>query len=254
LKSKSTEHGPDPVADQHSGSIVYVVDDDLSVREALGNLLRSVGLKAVLFHSAQDFMRQRRPADVPACLVLDVRLPGQSGLELQAELTRSGDRIPIIFITGHGDVPMSVRAMKGGAVEFLQKPFREQDLLDAIHLALMRNPGSQPAPAAPVAGTDTGAAHDDAGPREMLAKNIQMGRAIFSWSQEELGAHCELHRTHISALERKELNVGVDTVDRVAAAFGVPPYVMLTRPLHAQTLLLQAFNASGSKGRRGSRH
>src|SRR5580698_9815053 len=101
---------------------VYVVDDDLSVRKALGNLLRSVGLSVQLFASADEFLRHER-ADGPACLVLDVRLPGASGLDLQAELAELGSRIPIIFITGHGDVQMSVRAMKAGALEFLQKPF-----------------------------------------------------------------------------------------------------------------------------------
>jgi FixJ family two-component response regulator len=110
---------------------VYVVDDDLAVREALSSLIRSVGLSVESFASAQAFMQHPRP-DAPACLVLDVRMPGLSGIELQRELGRAGQRIPIIFITGHGDIPMTVRAMKAGAVDFLPKPFRDQDLLDVI--------------------------------------------------------------------------------------------------------------------------
>jgi FixJ family two-component response regulator len=119
-------------------AIVYVVDDDASMREALESLIRSVGLKVTTFISAQDFLRSERP-DAPACLVLDVRLPGLSGLDLQRELTQAGIQLPVIFITGHGDIPMTVRAMKAGAVEFLTKPFRDQDLLDAIGQALDRD-------------------------------------------------------------------------------------------------------------------
>ena len=115
--------------------IVFVVDDDPSMREALIDLLASVGLSVEAFKSAPEFLERRRP-DAPACLVLDVRLQGLSGLDLQRELLRTEAPIPIIFITGHGDIPMSVRAMKEGAVEFLPKPFRDQDLLDAIQGAI----------------------------------------------------------------------------------------------------------------------
>lgn len=111
--------------------IVFVVDDDLSVREALSSLIRSVGLQVQTFASAKEFLDFERP-NVPACLVLDVRMPGLNGLELQRELALGTRRLPIVFITGHGDIPMTVRAMKAGAVDFLPKPFREQDLLDAI--------------------------------------------------------------------------------------------------------------------------
>ncbi len=114
---------------------VNVVDDDQSVRDALQSLLRSVGLKPRLFTSVADFLASPLP-DGPSCLVLDVRLPGKGGLDLQADLAAAGVTVPIIFITGHGDIPMSVRAMKAGAVEFLTKPFRDQDLLDAIQTAL----------------------------------------------------------------------------------------------------------------------
>jgi FixJ family two-component response regulator len=117
---------------------VFAVDDDASMREALSHLFRSIGMRTQIFASAQDFLRFKRP-DAPACLVLDVRLPGLSGLDLQRELAATGPAIPIIFITGHGDIPMSVQAMKAGAVEFLTKPFRDQALLDAIHQAIQRN-------------------------------------------------------------------------------------------------------------------
>jgi FixJ family two-component response regulator len=118
--------------------IVFVVDDDLSVREALSSLLRSVGLQVETFASARDFLQHRRP-DAPACLVLDVRMPGMSGLDLQRELGNAKEQIPIIFITAHGDIPMSVGAMKAGAAEFLPKPFRDQDLLDAVRQAHERD-------------------------------------------------------------------------------------------------------------------
>jgi FixJ family two-component response regulator len=116
-------------------STVFVVDDDASMRAALASLLRSVGIRVMPFASASQFLEASKPDD-PSCLVLDVRLPGLSGLELQEELTREGVHIPVIFLTGHGDIPMSVRAIKAGAVEFLTKPVRDQDLLDAIQSAL----------------------------------------------------------------------------------------------------------------------
>ena len=119
-------------------STVFVIDDDAAVRAAIQGLLKSVGLRSESFGTAQEFLRIKRP-DGPSCLVLDVRLPGINGLDFQRELANEGFRIPIIFITGHGDIPMTVKAMKSGAVEFLTKPFRDQDLLDAIHQALDRD-------------------------------------------------------------------------------------------------------------------
>jgi FixJ family two-component response regulator len=117
---------------------VFVVDDDEAVREALKSLISSVGLSVETFASAREFLQSRGP-DAPGCLVLDVRLPGLSGLDLQRELSDANIHTPIIFITGHGDIPMTVQAMKAGAVEFLTKPFRDQELLDAIHQALERD-------------------------------------------------------------------------------------------------------------------
>ena len=117
--------------------VVFVIDDDALVRAALSSLIRSVGLRVEVFASASEFLAAKR-TDGPSCLILDVRLPGMSGLNFQAELAKANIVIPIIFITGHGDIPMSVKAMKAGAVEFLTKPFRDQDLLDAIKVALER--------------------------------------------------------------------------------------------------------------------
>jgi FixJ family two-component response regulator len=125
-----------------ANSTVLVVDDDPDLRASVGRLLRSLGIDTQLFASISDFL-ESDPPDGPACLVLDVRLPGQSGLDLQRELAAAHRELPIIFITGHGDIPMTVQAMKGGAIEFLTKPFRDQDLLDAIHLGLSRDRASR---------------------------------------------------------------------------------------------------------------
>jgi FixJ family two-component response regulator len=121
-----------------ANSTVLVIDDDPELRASVGRLLRSVGLDAQLFASISDFLKSS-PPDGPSCLVLDVRLPGRSGLDFQRELAAANRELPIIFITGHGDIPMSVQAMKGGAIEFLTKPFRDQDLIDAIQLGLARD-------------------------------------------------------------------------------------------------------------------
>ena len=124
--------------DSEAEATVAVIDDDPDIRQALGGLLRSVGLRAELFASVQEFLDAARP-DLPGCLVLDVRLPGRSGLDFQEQLAQADMRQPVIFISGHADVPMSVRAMKAGAIEFLTKPVRDQDLLDAIQLAIAKD-------------------------------------------------------------------------------------------------------------------
>jgi FixJ family two-component response regulator len=134
--TKTTPGSSHPIAAVEP--VVYVIDDDFSVRDGLARLLRSVGLRAELFTSANELMQRKLPP-VPSCLVLDVRLPGLSGFELHAELRKASIHIPIIFITAHGDIPMSVRAMKGGAIDFLTKPFRDQDMLDAVTTALSRD-------------------------------------------------------------------------------------------------------------------
>jgi FixJ family two-component response regulator len=126
------------MAAPQSDSMVFVVDDDASIRDAVRSLLKSVGLRAEAFASTEKFLKATRP-EIPSCLVLDVRLPGMSGLEFQEELAKTGIRIPIIFVTAHGDIPMTSRAMKAGAIEFLPKPFQKKELLDAVHQALERD-------------------------------------------------------------------------------------------------------------------
>jgi len=126
------------LAEGEETPVVFVIDDDDSLRDALKRLFCMVGLRAETFAEAADFLNHK-PPDVPTCLVLDVRLPGISGLDFQAELVRADIKIPIVFMTGHGDIPMSVKAMKAGAIEFLSKPFRDQDMLDAVQLALQRD-------------------------------------------------------------------------------------------------------------------
>jgi FixJ family two-component response regulator len=130
--------------------VVFVIDDDPSVRDALAGLLRSVGLEVLAFGSTQEFLQSERP-DLPGCLVLDVRLPGRSGLDFQRELAQTGIHLPVVFISGHGDIPMSVRAIKAGAIEFLPKPFHDQELLDAIQLGIERDRARRRADAATAA-------------------------------------------------------------------------------------------------------
>ena len=124
--------------DKAPTQLVFVIDDDASMREAIGRLLHAIGLTVRTFGSAREFLSTRLP-DIPACVVLDVRLPGLSGLDLQREMVERGIHVPVIFITGHGDIPMSVQAMKAGAVEFLTKPFRDQELLDAVRSGIHRD-------------------------------------------------------------------------------------------------------------------
>jgi FixJ family two-component response regulator len=131
-------HHPTPRGAAAEAPIIFVVDDDESLRDALRSLFRSVGLKVEMFGSAAELLGRNLP-DVASCLVLDVRMPGLSGLDFQAELAKASIHVPIIFMTGHGDIPMSVKAMKAGAVDFLPKPFRDQDMLDAVLMALERD-------------------------------------------------------------------------------------------------------------------
>jgi FixJ family two-component response regulator len=177
-------------------SVVLVVDDDASVREALSSLMRSVGLRVQTFASAQEFLRSPRP-DVAACLVLDVRLPGLSGLDLQRDLGNAGESMPIIFITGHGDIPMSVRAMKAGAAEFLAKPFRDQDLLDAIQDALERDGAGRRARADLA---DLQARYDTLTLRERDVMRCVVRGSLNKQTAEELGITeitVKVHRRHI---------------------------------------------------------
>ena len=177
-------------------AIVFVVDDDVSVREALGSLIRSAGLRVETFAAAQEFLARPR-AEVPSCLVLDVQLPGLSGLDLQQRMTEGNMEIPIIFITGHGDVPTSVRAMKAGAVEFLTKPFLDRDLLDAIQQAIKRDRAARQQQA------EMGELHDRYGsltPREREVMALVVSGLLNKQVAAELGTSeitVKVHRAQV---------------------------------------------------------
>ena len=180
-----------------SPPVVFVVDDDESVRGALGSLIRSVGLRVEAFASASEFFSAKRP-DGACCLILDVRLPGVSGLDFQAELTKAKIQIPIIFITGHGDIPMTVRAMKAGAVEFLTKPFRDQDLLDAVQVALERAKASH---ASEKAVTELRAKFETLTPREKEVMSWVTGGLLNKQVAAEIGVTeitVKVHRGHVT--------------------------------------------------------
>ncbi len=203
-------------------AVVIVVDDDESVREALGSLLRAAGLRVSLLSSVSEFLEAKRP-EGPACLVLDVRLPGQSGLELQRELGTERRRLPIIFITGHGDIPMTVQAMKGGAIEFLTKPFREQDLLEAIHLGLGRDRdwlGQERA----MAGLKT--CFESLTPREREVMALVVSGRLNKQIAAELGLSeitVKVHRGHVMRkMHAKSLPELSRMADRLELALGKP--------------------------------
>ena len=176
--------------------IVFVIDDDAMIRDGIKSLIRSVGLRVETFASADEFMLAKRP-DVPACLVLDVRMPGESGLDLQRRLGESQLFIPIIFITGHGDIPMSVRAMKEGAAEFLTKPVRGQDLLDAVQKAIAHDRGQRKG-RAELAGIR--ARFESLTPREKEVLNLVVAGLLNKQIADELGMSeltVKTHRAHV---------------------------------------------------------
>ena len=209
--------GANPLTDPNC--IVFVIDDDATIREALRSLLRSVGLQVELFATTREFLARRRP-EVPSCLVLDVRLPGTGGLDFQRQLAEAGIHIPIIFITGHGDIPMSVRAMKAGAVEFLTKPFRDQDLLDAIQVALEKD------------GARRRREGEIAVIRERFESLTPREREILPWVVSgllnkqiaaQIGTSETTVKVHRSQLMRK---MGADSLAdlvRIAERIGIPP-------------------------------
>jgi FixJ family two-component response regulator len=198
--------------------IVYVVDDDASMRRSLESLLKSVGHDVRLFSSAPEFMQAvRSPA--PACLLLDVRLPGMSGLAFQQELTKAGIALPIIFITGHGDVPMTVRAMKAGAVEFLTKPFDDQVLLDAVHSAIERDRARQ--------RIDASLAGLQARYGELTERERQvMSHVVAGWVNKRIAAELDLSvvtvKVHRGQVMRKMQAKSVAELVRMADRLGAP--------------------------------
>jgi FixJ family two-component response regulator len=198
--------------------LVFVVDDDAPLRESLADLLRSIDLSVKTFASAQEFLQSKRP-DVPSCLVLDVRLKGLSGLDLQKHLVEGDVNIPIIFITGHGDIPMAVQAMKAGAVEFLRKPFREQELLDAVQQALERDRKSREQ-RAEIA--ELRSRFNSLTPREREVMALVAAGLLNKQVAAELGtseASVKVHRQHV--MEK----IGADSLAelvRIADKIGIP--------------------------------
>jgi FixJ family two-component response regulator len=198
--------------------VIFIVDDDEGIREATRNLLTSVGLRVETFTTAQEFLGRRRP-DAPACLVLDVRLPGLSGLDLQHALVQSGIQIPIIFITGHGDVPTSVQAMKAGAVEFLMKPFQDQQFLDAIHRAIAADLLERPRRAEMA---KLRRRYGSLTPREREVMAMVVAGLLNKQTAAEIGTSeitVKVHRAHIMQKMRAD---SVADLVRMAERLGVP--------------------------------
>ena len=200
-------------------SCVFVIDDDASVRQALTSLLQSVGLNVETFGSPADFFKRRTAKDIAAaCLIPDVRLPGVSGLDFQAELAKSDTHLPIIFISGHGDIPMTVRAMKGGAVEFLTKPFREQDLLDAVQLALQRDRDRRTRESAVL---QTRARFEALTPREQEVLSLVTTGLMNKQVAGELGVAEITAKVHRSNVMRKMGARSLADLVRMADALGI---------------------------------
>src|SRR2546425_3427405 len=197
---------------------VFVIDDDAAVRASIQGLLKSVDLRSESFGSAQEFLRSKRP-DAPSCLVLDVRLPGISGLDFQRELADANVHIPIVFITAHGDIPMTVRAMKAGAVEFLTKPFRDQDLLDAIHLALQRDQARRLKDSEVAKLRDR---HESLTPREREGLPLVVSGLLNKQIADTIGATEATVKVHRSQLMRKMGANSVADLVRMAEKLRLP--------------------------------
>jgi RNA polymerase sigma factor (sigma-70 family) len=204
------------MTDPHS--IVFVVDDDASLREALKRLIRSVGLNVEVFALAEEFLQRKRP-NAPGCLILDVRLRGISGLDFQRKLAEANIPIPIIFITGHGDIPMSVRAMKAGAVEFLTKPFRDQDLLDAIQVGLERDQGRRQREAEIAILQER---FEGLTPREREVLPLVASGLPNKQVAAEIGTSESTVKVHRSQLMRKMAAKSLPELARMAEKMGIP--------------------------------
>jgi FixJ family two-component response regulator len=198
--------------------IVFVVDDDESVRRSLKRFLGAEGFQVELFASPQEFLQGKRP-DVPSCLVLDIRLKGTSGLEFQQELTKAGIPIPIIFLTGHGNIPMTVRAMKSGAVEFFSKPFQDQDLLDAIHLALAKDRVRRQQKAEIATLRER---YESLTPREQEVLSWVISGRLNKQIAAEIGTSETTVKVHRSQLMRKMAADSLPDLVRMAEKMGIP--------------------------------
>lgn len=201
-----------------SAGVVFVIDDDLAIRDAIGSLLSSVALRAHTFSSLQEFQLAKRP-NLPSCLILDVRLPGSSGLDFQQELAIAKDHIPVIFVTGYGDIRMSVQAMKAGAVDFLSKPFRNQDLLDAVHVALERDRTNR------LRESEMAALRkrlETLTPREKQVLPLVVSGLLNKQIAAEIGISEAAAKVHRSQLMRKLGAPSVATLVRMALKLGIP--------------------------------